>query len=123
MSKLGESVSLHPYFKVHPGKMPEVKALLRAFVAKSETEPGSLQYGFTVNGEEIFCRESYVDAEAVLQHLQNVGPEIDLMLKLSTLSRVEVHGPATQLAKLKGPLGVFNPAWFELECGKGAYGQ
>src|SRR5207237_10562033 len=34
---------------------------------------GSLFYEFTVNGEEVFCREGYTDAEGLLAHLENVG--------------------------------------------------
>lgn len=116
MSTLAQSVSLHPYFQVNPEAMPQVKALLRVFVAKSATESGSFQYGFTIHGDEVFCRESYKDAESALAHLANVGSEIDQMLQLATLTRVEVHGPAAELEKLKVPLSAFRPTWYELEC-------
>lgn len=116
MSTLGTSVSLHPYFTVHTGQMAAVKRLLPVFVEKTGTEPGCLQYGFTIRGDEVFCREAYPDAAGVLAHLANVGPELDQMLKLATLSRLEVHGPAAELAKLKAPLNALGPAWFELEC-------
>jgi hypothetical protein len=66
-------VSLHPYFKVHPGKLETFKALLPAFVDKTAAEKKNLFYGFTINGDEVFCREGYTDAEGVLAHLDNVG--------------------------------------------------
>ena len=56
-------VSLHPYFKVHPGNANTVKALFPQFVEKTATEKDCLFYGFTSNGEEIFCREAYENAE------------------------------------------------------------
>ncbi len=117
MSKLERSVSLHPYFKVHAGKMPAVLALLREFVAKTTTEEQALYYEFTVNGDVVFCREAYQGAAGVLAHVANVGPELDRMLTLSELIRLEVHGPAAELELLRGPLGGLNPAWFTYECG------
>ena len=110
-------VSLHPYFKAHPGKLPEIKASLPAFVEKTKSEAKNLYYGFTVNENEIFCREGYVDAEGVLTHLENVGPQLAEILKMADLTRIELHGPAGELEKLKGPLAQLNPAWFACECG------
>jgi len=110
-------VSIHPYFKARPGKLEEIKALLREFVKKSETEEKILQYDFTINGDEIFCRESYKDAAGVLAHLSNVGEELNKMLTLSDLIRLELHGPAAELEALKEQVGNLNPAWFALECG------
>lgn len=117
MSTFSSSVSLHPYFKVKAGQLPAVKALLPLFVAKTQGESANLAYGFTLNGDEVFCRESYLNAEGVLAHLANVGPELDKMLGLAALIRLEIHGPAGELAKLKAPLAGMNPAWFECECG------
>jgi quinol monooxygenase YgiN len=73
MNPLSNFVSLHPYFKVHSGKLEAFKASLPAFVEKTRNEEKNLFYGFTINGDEIFCREAYTDAEGVLLHLDNVG--------------------------------------------------
>ena len=108
-------VSLHPYFKVHPGKLETVKAGFPRFVEKTATEKDCLFYGFTVSGEEIFCREAYESAEGVLAHLDNIGALLAEMLKMADLTRVEVHGPAEELEKLKKPLAHLNPKWFALE--------
>jgi len=117
MNSIEQSVSLHPYFKVHAGQLDAAKALLREFVAKTATEEKVLYYEFTLNGDEVFCREAYAGAEGVLAHLTNVGAELDRMLTLSSLTRLEIHGPAAELEKLKGPLGGLKPAWFTYECG------
>ena len=109
-------VSLHPYFKVHPGKLEAVKAGFARFIEKTATEKDNLFYGFSVNGDEIFCREAYESAEGVLAHLDNIGALLVEMLKIADLTRVEVHGPAEELNKLKAPLAHLNPAWFTLEC-------
>jgi len=34
------------------------------------------------------------------------------MLTLSALERLEIHGPAAELEKLKGPLAGLKPTWF-----------
>lgn len=109
-------VSLHPYFKVHPGKLDAVKAAFPRFVKKTAAETENLFYGFTVNGDEILCREGYQTAAGVLAHLDNVGTLLREMLTMADLIRVEVHGPAEELDKLKAPLAHLNPAWFSLEC-------
>jgi quinol monooxygenase YgiN len=109
-------VSLHPYFKVHPGKLEAVKAGFARFVEKTEKEKENIFYGFTSNGEEMFCREAYESAEALLAHLENIGALLAEMLTMADLTRVEVHGPEDELEKLKQPLAHLNPAWFTLEC-------
>ena len=111
------AVSIHPYFKVHPGQLDAARALLPQFVARTATEPKCRYYEFTVNGDEVFCREAYADAGGVLAHLENVGALLGEMLKLSDLARLEIHGPAAELEKLKGPLAEFKPAWFAHACG------
>ncbi len=111
------AVSIHPYFKIRAGHADAARALLRRFVAKTATEPGCLGYDFTINGDQVACRESYVDAAAALAHLGNVGPELDEMLALCELERLELHGPAAEIDTLREPLAGLNPAWFIYECG------
>jgi quinol monooxygenase YgiN len=108
-------VSLHPYFKVHPGKLEAVKAGFPAFVEKTATEKENLFYAFTSNGEEMFCREAYQSAEGLLAHLDNIGALLAEMLKVADLTRVEVHGPVAELEKLKVPLAHLSPKWFAIE--------
>jgi quinol monooxygenase YgiN len=105
-------VTLHPYFKVHPGKLEAFKAGLPAFSTKTATEEKNLFYDFTVNGDEFFCREGYAGAEALLAHLENVGALLAEAFKIADLTRLEVHGPAAELDKLRGPLAHLKPQWF-----------
>ena len=39
------------------------------------------------------------------------------MLTLCDVVRLEIHGPAEELEKLKGPVGALNPIWFAYQCG------
>ena len=94
--------------------MPYLKAILPEFAAKTRNETGNLFYEFTINCDEVFCREGYVNAEALLAHLENVGAMLEQALAMADLIRIEVHGPASELAELKEPLAHLKPAWFEL---------
>ncbi len=117
MNPIERSVSLHPYFKVHAGKMGLVRPLLREFSARTAGEPKALYYEFTIGGDVVFCREAYAGAEGALAHLENVGDLLAKMLTLSEVIRLEIHGPAEELEKLKAPLEKFYPTWFVYECG------
>jgi quinol monooxygenase YgiN len=106
-----------PYFKAHPGKLDAFKELCGRFVEKSSGEPKCLYYGFSFDGDQIHCREGYIDAEGVLAHLDNVGTLLAEALTIADLTRLEIHGPEPELAKLRGPLAQFKPQFFVLEYG------
>lgn len=112
------AVSLHPYFKVRPGNLDAARALLPRFVEQTKSEGAAcLYYEFTIDGDTVFCREAYRDADATLAHLQNVGALLGEMLQLADLVRLELHGPAAEFEKLKAPLADLKPAWFAYACG------
>ena len=101
--------TLVPYFKVQEGKLDEFKA--------PEREPGCLFYGFSFDSDQAHCREGYADARGVLAHLDNVGSLLEQALQIADITRLEVHGPAEQIAQLRGPLATFAPQFFTLEYG------
>ncbi len=111
------AVSIHPYFKIHPGKLEAAKELLPAFVAKTANEPACLYYEFTINDDVIFCREAYRGAEGALTHLGNVDALLKELLTMADLARLEIHGPAEEIKKLKAPLAALQPTWFIYACG------
>jgi len=99
---------------VHPGKLEEFSDGFPVFAELTRKEPKNLFYEFSVNGDEVFCREGYIDAEGLLHHLDNVGALLGHAMKIADLIRVEVHGPASELKKLKEPLAHLKPEWFVL---------
>ena len=109
--------SIVPYFKVADGKLAEFKALCEQFIEKSGSEPKCLYYGFSFDGDAAHCREGYADAEGLLAHLDNVGALLQEAFKIAEISRLEVHGPEAELAKLRGPLAALKPQFFTLEYG------
>ncbi|MFN2475701.1 MAG: putative quinol monooxygenase [Chthoniobacterales bacterium] len=112
MESLSGFVSLHPYFRVHAGQLETFKAGLPRFAETTRAEAKNLFYEFTINGDEVFCREGYRDADGLLAHLADVDAMLKEALKIADLTRLEVHGPAVELEKLKEPLAALKPAWF-----------
>ncbi len=117
MHKTDACCTLVPYFQINDGQIEAFKALGPQFVARTRTEPGCVHYAFSYNGSQAHCREGYDNAEAVLAHLDNVGALLGEALKIASLVRLEVHGPAAELAKLHGPMTALNPQYFELADG------
>ena len=106
-----------PYFKIHEGQLASFKEGCEEFVEKTSLEPNCLFYGFSFSDDEAHCREGYKDAESLLFHLENVGALLNEALKISDITRLEVHGPESQLALLREPLAALNPQFFSLEYG------
>ena len=109
--------TIYPYFKVQEGKLTAFKELCARFVEQTSREAKCLYYGFTFNGNQVHCREGYVDAEGLLTHLDNVRSLLEEALQLSELIRLEIHGPEAELAKLFEPLASFDVQFFTLEYG------
>jgi quinol monooxygenase YgiN len=117
MTDPAKVVSIHPYFRVKPGQLAAAKKKLPDFIALTTAEPLNLYYHFTIRDDVVHCREAYAGAEGLLKHLDNVGPTLEEFLTLADVIRVEVHGAAAELEKLKGPLAGLSPEWFVFECG------
>jgi len=51
-------------------------------------------------------------------HLENVGELLgEFLEKLATVTRLEIHGLADEIEKVKEPLAPFSPQYFVLEYG------
>lgn len=109
--------TIAPYFKVSGGKLGEFKALCEKFVAKTGGEAKCLYYGFSFDGDQVHCREGYEDADGLLAHLKNIGALLEEALKISELTRLEIHGPEEEVAKLRQPLAHLKPQFFVLQYG------
>ena len=97
--------------------MDEFKDFCGKFIAITVQEPKCLYYGFSFNGDDVHCREAYEDAEGLLAHLANVGALLNEVSKIAQVTRLEVHGIAEELAKLREPLSSLAPTSFTLEYG------
>ena len=119
MSTFDNAVSIHPYFKIKEGQMEACKSFLSQFNEKVVNEDKCLFYNFTFKDDAMCCREAYQDAEGVQAHLDNCGALLGEFLKIADLTRIELHGPAEELEKLKATFADFNPDYFICECGIG----
>jgi quinol monooxygenase YgiN len=117
MSTTDTACSIVPYFKIHEGQMSAFRELCEAFVEATKSESACLYYGFSFDGDRAHCREAYKNAEGVLAHLDNVGAILEKALQIADLETLEIHGPASELAKLKEPLSSLDITWFTLEYG------
>ncbi|UJP04937.1 MAG: hypothetical protein LZF61_08775 [Nitrosomonas sp.] len=117
MTQTDNCCSIAPYFRVQIGQIDAFKALCQRFVAQTQNEPLCLYYGFCFDGDTVYCREGYQGAEGVLAHLANVGSLLQEALKIAELTRLEIHGPAAELAKLRTPLADYQPQFLVLEHG------
>ncbi len=106
-----------PYFKVASGKLEAFKKNCNKMVKQTSSEAKCLYYGFSFDGDQAYCREGYEDAEGLLTHLDNIDALLDKALTLAEITRLEVHGPADELAKLREPLAKLQPQYFALEYG------
>lgn len=117
MATSDTACSIYPYFKVPAENLDQFLILCDRFVEKTRTEPKCLYYGFSFNGLEAHCREAYSDAEGLLFHLENVGEILQEALLISELTRLEIHGCESELAKLKEPLQHLEIQYFTLKYG------
>lgn len=109
--------TLVPYFEIQEGQIDAFKALAQKLLAKTSAEEGCMHYAFSFSGNLAHCREGYVDAAALLAHGKNVGELIGQALKISKMIRFEVHAPAGEIEKLRGPMAARNVQFFVLEEG------
>lgn len=109
--------TLVPYFEVNEGGLDAFKACIPAFLERTAREAGCVHYAFSFDGLTAHCREGYDDAAAVLAHLENVGPVLAEALRSAKLVRLEVHGPAAEIDRLREPLAKLGPRFFVLEPG------
>jgi len=79
-------------------------------LTKQETE--IRYYGFAMTGETAVCKEGYDSAQGFLTHLENVKEPFQAALRSATVSHIEVHGPASENEKLRGPLKDFKATFY-----------
>ena len=107
-----EKIQITAKFKIHKGKVDEFKKIANdAIAVVSENEKGKtcLQYDWFVNSDETECvvRETYLDSNATMVHLGNVGEILGQLLNISDFS-AEIYGPLSE--EFKSVVAPFYPA-------------
>lgn len=117
MNTQDTNCTIVPYFQIQDGQIDRVKTICAKMVEQTKSEPLCRYYSFFFEGNTMFCREGYDNAEGVLAHIENIGPLLGQAMELSEMTSLEIHGPAVELEKLKEPLAELSPRYFALECG------
>ncbi len=117
MSDLGTSCTLVLCFKVAEGKMDAFKEGAQQLVERTKSESPCIFYLYSFNGDIAQVREAYADAAGVLSHIEHVTDLLEETIKICEIARLEVHGPDSELAKLREPLKGLNPEFYSLELG------
>ncbi len=84
------------------GKLDEFKKLAAGFFETTEkSEPDTLGYQWYLSegGGRCLIKESFANSEALLEHLQNVGPSLPPLLEIAPIDRFEVFGTASDAAR------------------------
>lgn len=104
-----KKIQLNARFKIHPGKFDEViqiAAECMAIVQKKEVGKGILQYDWFFSPDQTECvvRETYIDSDALMTHMGNLGEPLGRLMGTSDFE-LEVYGnPSEELQQAGAPL-------------------
>ena len=104
-----------PYFKINDGALEQAKSITKQLVSSTQKESGCLFYNFTFNDQIMHCREGYINAAALLEHIENTKNLIAELLSISEIVQLEVHGPKAELQKLYEHLAPMSPVYYYLD--------
>lgn len=119
-------VTIVPYFTVPEDKKQEFKKGFKDFYRGTRSGTKScLYYGFTQQGNQVFCREGYRNAEGVLAHLEDVKAPLDKAVAMCGEGglNLSVMGPKAELEKLKEPMGSLGTVFWETDDGGMWFGR
>ena len=103
---------------VNPGKEAEFRALARQALSRTQTEETCLDYTWCwKDNNTAIIRDSYANADAFLQHKQNLGELFGQIVALAKLSPVEVSGTAEDWAKIRSIVEPMGAVFYEREYG------
>ena len=99
-----EFVTLQPRYTVND--WAAVKPIMEAYLAGPRKDFSCLYCGWTIDGDRLFGRAAHVDGDALVSHIQSVGPFLDTLVSsgVATLEEISVHGPAAELSKCKSAI-------------------
>lgn len=119
MSTFDNAITIHPYFKIKEGQMEACKSFLTQFCEKVASEGGA---STTTSLSRRMCCSAERPIETPPRCSRIWKTAVRLLGefgKITEVMRVEVHGPAAELEKLKAGLAGLNPEYFVCECGIG----
>jgi len=112
-----KELKVNARLRIQPGKIDEFKKLADACVEMVKLkDKGTIQYDWFYNEGKSECivRECYVNSEAALEHISNVGELLGGLLAISEIS-LEVYGSPSQT--LLNALEGFDVTYYEYGVG------
>lgn len=112
-----KDIQVNARLKIKPGKMDEFKKLAQDCVDMvKQKDQGTTQYDWFYNESRSECvvRERYIDSNAVLDHMANVGHLLGGLVALSTIS-LDLYGSPSE--DLKNALEGFDVTYYEFGVG------
>lgn len=108
----------HPTFNVTD--WAAAAPLLDAFIENTAGEAGCTYFGWSRSGSKLTWHGNYVNGDALRDHFLRAGPLVAALQNgPATMSSIEIHGPADELAKARPSLDaqrlVIEPKYFESE--------
>ena len=115
---MSEELNLIARFDLQEGKLGRLKELYQIGIDDiNENEPDVLYFNLYVSPDErTFCSvETYKDSEAVLRHFELSKERIGEILAISTVTSVEIFGPASQ--ELRDLLSQYGTIFYDFTLG------
>lgn len=112
-----KDIQVSARLKIKPGKMDEFKKLAHDCVEKvKQKDKGTTQYDWFYNELKYECivHERYVDSDALLDHMANLGYLLGGLVELSTIS-LDIYGKPSET--LKNALKGFDVTYYDLGVG------
>jgi len=116
------TVAFMPYFAIRDAE--NFFEVCNHCIEKVRSEPLCLGYGFSVSAgphqNMAFCREAFLNAEGVLNHMNNIEVLFkEGLCKYGELVSLQIHGPKEELDKLRDDpmIQEISPEFYELMPG------
>ena len=86
---------------VKEGRLAGLKEHFAKMIATTSTEPGALSYDFWLSEDEtrVHIHERYVDNDATVAHVQNVGEHLGPFLDAVEMDPLVILGPVNDEVK------------------------
>lgn len=80
--------------KIGDGNLDSLKRLAEEFCGMTKPEPGVITYEWSItpDGEFLHIYERYLDSDAAMAHLANVGSELPRLMALVSVTEIECYG-------------------------------
>ena len=107
MSRGQSHYSVRSHFTV--ADWPAAQPLLDECVERMRLTSGCIYFGWTRNGNRLFCRQAYINAAGVLAHLASVDALVaELVSGPAAIDSVSVHGPRTGAEEVKAAMASYH---------------